>query len=210
MPIRAWLIVGLLLGASSVRAQTDDAVVNACVATAGGRLRIADAAGTCKRKERALTWNAQGPAGTPGAPGQAGPKGDTGDPGSSGPPSCRAIGRLTIAGIVGEGAGGTMTVYSYHVAVEAAPVGGPPTIIDFTVSKPIDSASPALALAAINGTIAPTGKLEIFAADGITVTTTYDFTLALIASFATGSSASCSADRPVDTLSLTMATLTAS
>jgi hypothetical protein len=148
MLLRASLVACLLLQAAAGHAQTAD-VINACVATASGRVRVVDAAGSCKRKEHPLAWNTEGPSGAPGAAGQPGPKGDPGDPGSSGPPLCRAIGRLTIAGIVGDGAGGSMTVYAYHVAVEPGLVGGPPTIVDFSVTKPIDAGSPGLALAAI-------------------------------------------------------------
>jgi hypothetical protein len=174
-------------------------------------VRIVDAAGACKRKERSLTWNVTGPGGTPGVPGQPGAKGDPGTPGTSGPPACHVVGRLTIAGIMGDGAGGTMEVYAYHVAVEPGPIGGgPPTIVDFSLTKPTDKASPALAQATILGTLAPTGKLEIFAADGVTVATTYDLVLVALSSFATGTATPCAADRPVDTLTLTMASVTVS
>jgi hypothetical protein len=204
------LVLSVLLATSSAYAQATGAEIDACVATATGRVRILDAGGVCKRKERALSWNAQGPAGTPGTTGLQGPQGDPGASGPSGPPSCRTVGRLTIAGIVGDGAGGTMAVYAYHVALEAAPVGGPPAIVDFSVTKPIDKASPALAQAMVAGTIAPTGKLEIFAADGITVVTTYDLAMVAISSLTGGSSSACTSDLPVDTLSLSVLSITAS
>lgn len=199
----------LVLESSLALAQTANDVINACVANTGGRVRVVDAGAACKRKERPLSWNAQGPAGDPGTPGQPGPKGDTGDPGPSGTPPCRAIGRLSIAGITGDGPGGSMMVYAYRLSFQPS-AGGPPTILDFSVTKPLDSASPDLALAAIAGTIAPTGSLELFAADGVTVQTTYSFTLAVVSSLATGTTSACTADAPVDTLMLTVATLTAS
>jgi hypothetical protein len=209
MLIRIALVAVLVLEASLSLAQTADTVVNACVATAGGRVRVIDAGAACKRKERPLSWNAQGPAGDPGAPGDTGPKGDPGDPGASGPPSCRVIGRLTVAGITGDGPVGSMLVYAYHLAFQAS-AGGPPTILEFSVTKPLDAGSLGLAQAAIAGSIAPTGKLEIFAADGVTVQTTYDFTMAIVSSFQTETASVCATDRPIDTVTLDVATLTAS
>jgi hypothetical protein len=208
MPIRIALAALLMLEASRSFAQTAD-IINACVATAGGRVRVVDAGAACKRKERSLSWNAQGPAGDPGTPGQPGPKGDPGDPATSGPPSCRTIGRLTVAGITGDGPTGSMLVYAYRLAFQPS-AGGPPNILEFSVTKPVDAGSLGLAQAAIAGTIAPTGKLEIFAADGATVQTTYTFTLAIVSSFQTETTSVCTTDRPVDVVTLDVATLSAS
>lgn len=211
MHCRLVLVGALLIGAASVTAQTEDPTINACVVTATGRVRIVDAAGACKRRERPLAWNVEGPAGAAGQDGPPGPQGDTGMPGSSGPPPCQAVGRLSLAGITGDGPGGTMTVHAYHVAVEPGPIaGGPPTIVDFSVTKPIDSASPALAQATLQGTIAATGRLEIFGADHVTVVTTYDLTMVFISGFATGNATVCTSAVPVDTLSLTPGTLSVS
>lgn len=211
MTCRLWLVAASLLAATSALAQTPGAAINACVATPTGRVRVVDAAGACKRKERSLAWNAEGPAGAPGTDGASGPRGDPGAPGSNGPPPCQAVGRLFIAGIMGEGAGGTMTVYAYHVAVEPGPIaGGPPNVVDFSVTKPIDAASPALALATVQGTVAPTGRLEIFGADHVTVVTTYNLGIVTLSSFMTGTLAPCSSTVPTDTLSLSFATLSIS
>jgi hypothetical protein len=71
---------------------TVEGVVDACVHTHGGWLRVVTAPATCRKKERALSWNQQGPAGpqgppgTPGAEGPAGPAGPAGPPGPPGPP----------------------------------------------------------------------------------------------------------------------------
>jgi len=209
MLIRIALAALVVLEASLSLAQTADTLINACVASAGGRVRVVDAGAACKRKEHPVSWNAQGPAGEPGAPGQPGSKGDPGEPGASGPPPCRSIGRLTVAGITGDGPAGSMLVYAYRLAFQAS-AGGPPTILEFSVTKPLDSASPDLAQAAIAGTITPTGKLEIFAADGVTVQTTYDFTMTIVSSLQTGTTSACSTDAPVDTVTLDVASLTAS
>src|SRR3954452_1462040 len=69
-----------------------------------GDLRVIDPAAAkkdaCKNNETALTWNQQGPAGTPGPAGPAGPagptgpagtKGDTGAPGPAGPAGAKGV-----------------------------------------------------------------------------------------------------------------------
>ncbi|MGH7893518.1 MAG: type VI secretion system tube protein Hcp [Candidatus Binatia bacterium] len=187
-------------------AQTADTAVNACVVPSTGRVRIVDAAGSCKRRERALTWAVAGPAG---APGQTGATGDPGPAGSSGPLPCRLVGRLGVAGIVGDGAGGSMDVYDYDVATTPS-AGGPPFISAISVTKPIDKASPQLLQAALAGTPIPTATLEIFAADGITVATRYELTTVLVAGFAATTAKACTAPVPVDELSLSFVTLVVS
>ena len=191
----------MLLGLAGSAAAQTGSQINACVMTATGRVRIVDGAGGCKKKEQSLSWAAAG------TPGETGPQGPPGTPGSNGPPPCHAIGRLTLAGIVGDGAGGSMVVDAYHVALEPAPVGGPPNVIDFTVTKPVDKASPAIAMDAVLGTPIATGMLEIFAADGVTVATTYTLGTVLISSFASGAPASCSIEIPTENVSLSFATI---
>ena len=44
----------------------------------GGWLRIVGAAGDCRSREQAVSWNVAGPAGEPGPAGPPGPKGDPG------------------------------------------------------------------------------------------------------------------------------------
>jgi hypothetical protein len=51
----------------------------------GKDLRIVSDASKCRRSERALTWNVQGPAGPAGSPGPAGPAGIPGAAGPAGP-----------------------------------------------------------------------------------------------------------------------------
>src|SRR5215216_5341418 len=65
---------------SRVREQT----IHGCVKKNDGRLRIVGSASACRKKERALDWNAQGPKGDAGAPGPAGPAGPAGVAGPKG------------------------------------------------------------------------------------------------------------------------------
>jgi Lamin Tail Domain len=55
-----------------------DAVIHACRHANGGWLRIPAREGACRPRERAVSWNVQGPAGETGPAGPTGPKGDPG------------------------------------------------------------------------------------------------------------------------------------
>lgn len=74
---------GLMVGAGGLAlAASSGGVVHACAAKTNGSLRLA---ANCMKRERAVTWNAQGrpgPRGPKGDTGIRGPKGDTGAPGS--------------------------------------------------------------------------------------------------------------------------------
>jgi hypothetical protein len=65
----------LALGQSPV---PDEAVIHACRHPNGGWVRIVSEGAACRRRERAVSWNVQGPKGEPGPAGPAGPKGDPG------------------------------------------------------------------------------------------------------------------------------------
>lgn len=55
-----------------------DAIIHACRHANGGWLRIPAREGACRARERAVSWNVQGPKGDPGPQGEPGPKGDPG------------------------------------------------------------------------------------------------------------------------------------
>jgi hypothetical protein len=55
-----------------------DGVIHACRHANGGWLRIPAREGACRARERAVSWNVQGPKGEPGPQGEPGPKGDPG------------------------------------------------------------------------------------------------------------------------------------
>ena len=64
-------------------ASSGGGAISACASRRTGTLRIAT---TCRRGERAVSWNQQGPTGPPGSAGPAGSPGPVGSPGPAGPP----------------------------------------------------------------------------------------------------------------------------
>ncbi len=86
--VRLMIVVGLvivMLAASVtwVMAQTDG-VINACVVTTTGTIRIVSDPTKCKKTETSLVWNMLGPKGDKGDPGEPGPIGLTGSAGPQG------------------------------------------------------------------------------------------------------------------------------
>jgi Collagen triple helix repeat (20 copies) len=71
-------------GAPSAHAAST--VINACIKTKTGRVRIVGSAASCRKSEYATQWNISGPAGDTGPSGAAGPQGPSGPPGAAGPP----------------------------------------------------------------------------------------------------------------------------
>jgi type VI protein secretion system component Hcp len=206
-------VLCVALMASSAAAQTGDASIHACVASGSGRLRVIETGGACKRRERALTWAIAGPTGTPGTPGvpgEQGPQGQAGQPGT-GSPDCHVTGRLTLPGIMGEGAGGSIDVLAFQLAVEpnTDPAGGPPTISDLVVTKALDKASPQLFQAAVLGTPFASAELEVFGAGGV-VSNRYSFTNVLVAAVIIGPFPRCTAELPVEDVSLAFGAVTVS
>jgi Collagen triple helix repeat (20 copies) len=87
--IAAGLVVaGLLAGtatfASGAASTTANGTITACHKSNGEKLRVVSNASKCKRHERLLTWNQQGPIGPQGPAGPAGPTGQPGAPGLDG------------------------------------------------------------------------------------------------------------------------------
>jgi hypothetical protein len=119
----ALLLAGLavLAGAAAISAADgDDGPIHACQGMRYGLVRIVEAAGDCMRWEEPISWNRQGPAGTPGPAGPPGPAGEPGapgpkgDPGPQGPQGPAGIASLeTLAGTACttfDGARGTVVV----------------------------------------------------------------------------------------------------
>ena len=100
------LAVALALGASLAGAAVrpdpraeDDGIIHACAKLKDGKLRTVPAGTHCFVRERALSWNVQGPQGEPGPQGAQGPQGD---PGPQGPAGARgATGAAGPAGPAG-------------------------------------------------------------------------------------------------------------
>jgi hypothetical protein len=86
----------------------DPGVIHACKHPSGGWLRQVAGPTQCRRRERALSWNVEGPkgdkgdpgeAGAPGAPGAAGPPGPPGPPGPKGDSGTVVTGLGTLRGV---------------------------------------------------------------------------------------------------------------
>ena len=69
--------VAVATSASQAAVEADE-VIHACRHPNGGWVRLVTAAGGCRAREQAVSWNVAGPAGAPGPAGPAGPKGDAG------------------------------------------------------------------------------------------------------------------------------------
>jgi hypothetical protein len=76
---------GAGIASHSVATTTASDVVHACRNAKNGLLRAVAAGAACRRGERALAWNVQGPAGSPGPVGPMGPAGPAGSAGPVGP-----------------------------------------------------------------------------------------------------------------------------
>lgn len=203
MRLRIVLLCGMVMLASPIAAQTDAPSIEACVADSG-RVRIVEPGAACKKRERSLAWAAAGPTGPQGPPGDPGPTG-------AAQPDCRVVARLTLPGINGEGAGGSMDVVAYTAGVDPSsdPAGGPPETADVKTTKGIDAASPQLFTAAVQGTPFPSATLEVLGPGGV-VALRYSLTAVLVASVHQGVAAPCSLDRPFEEVTLAFGTIAAS
>lgn len=90
----AAMVASALAGASSQKAHEQDAIV-ACQRKNGAFVRVVRDASQCRKAEKVLTWNVegppgpQGPAGAAGAAGPPGPAGPAGLPGAQGLPGLK-------------------------------------------------------------------------------------------------------------------------
>ena len=75
LPKRLWIlatIVLLAVGSAVAYAATEDEQIHACVDKGSALIRSVDPGDQCRKNERQLSWNAQGPAGDPGPAGPPG------------------------------------------------------------------------------------------------------------------------------------------
>ena len=134
--------------------------IHACVARAGGAARIVGAGVACRSTERAVSWNATGPAGTRGVAGPAGPAGPAA--GAAGPANaygtpasltCTAAKQGKLAGDQPDGTSAitqvTFDAQSPHDAATGLPT-GKRVYKPLVVTKPVDAASPQYLQAMIN------------------------------------------------------------
>lgn len=104
LPLRH-LVVALVLSApavgSAVRLASVDpspSTIQACAALKDGRLRLVATGHECRRRERAVSWNVEGPRGETGPPGEQGPRGERGPSGPKGDPGAGVTSLETLAG----------------------------------------------------------------------------------------------------------------
>ena len=86
--ITACLAAALVAGALAQAGDQAEGptAITACRHVQSGLLRVVREASDCRKRERSLIWNVQGPPGPPGPPGASGPPGPPGAPGPAGPP----------------------------------------------------------------------------------------------------------------------------
>jgi hypothetical protein len=77
------------------------ATIRACARLKEGRLRAVSPAAPCRRDERPLEWNVEGPKGDTGASGPEGARGADGQPGPPGPPGDPGPGLTSLEGLDG-------------------------------------------------------------------------------------------------------------
>lgn len=75
---------GLAASNAAPQAVVASGQLTACVVKKSGAMRLVTSAGSCKKKERAVSWNVTGPAGAPGAAGAQGAQGAQGLAGAQG------------------------------------------------------------------------------------------------------------------------------
>lgn len=84
--VGACLLAGMLSVAAAggfALAASGGGAISACASRRTGTLQLAT---SCRRGERAVSWNQRGPTGPPGSAGPAGSPGAVGSPGPAGPP----------------------------------------------------------------------------------------------------------------------------
>jgi Collagen triple helix repeat (20 copies) len=127
--IAVCLGVAAVAGGGWALAAPGGGVIRACANKKTGALRLAR---TCKQNEKAVSWNAQGPAGPHGASGAQGPQGPTGMPGAQG-----LQGPGGVPGLRGsQGPSGSPGLSSYQVVLSGGVVQPTDGSGSFTASCP--------------------------------------------------------------------------
>jgi type VI protein secretion system component Hcp len=154
-------------------AADQDPTIHACVSDKGA-VRIVAATTTCLRGETAASWNQQGPVGPTGPAGPVGPSGSGGAP----VPNELVVGDMTIDGIVGPNADGSIDLRSFTETItsgsaSSGSVSGKPIFSPIAVTKVLDGSSPALLTRAAQGQAIPEVTIRVFAPGSTTVVATY-------------------------------------
>src|SRR5919108_2933421 len=103
----------VIAGVALAQDSGDATVIHACRHPSGGWLRQVAGPTSCRRRERAVSWNVAGPKGDKGDPGPAGPPGAPGPPGPKGDPGTPIAGLASLNGVpcvAGDDAAGEIKV----------------------------------------------------------------------------------------------------
>ena len=92
-------LVALVGGVALAQDSGDPAVIHACKHPSGGWLRQVSGPTQCRRREKAVSWNIEGPKGDKGDPGEAGAPGAPGPAGPKGDPGTIVTGLATVNGV---------------------------------------------------------------------------------------------------------------
>jgi Lamin Tail Domain/Collagen triple helix repeat (20 copies) len=97
------LAASVAFAAQRTGSQSATGVIHACVKKHAGSVRIVAGPAACRRNERPVSWNVEGPTGVRGPSGPAGPTGPAGPAGPEGDPGARgATGATGPAGSPGQ------------------------------------------------------------------------------------------------------------
>jgi Lamin Tail Domain len=91
--------LAIAAGAALAQDAGDPAVIHACKHPSGGWLRQVAATTQCRRREKPVSWNIEGPKGDKGDPGEAGAPGAPGPAGPKGDPGTVVTGLATLNGV---------------------------------------------------------------------------------------------------------------
>jgi type VI protein secretion system component Hcp len=211
---QAWrLVVGaagvvLALGVIPASAQSDH--ISACV-NPGGAMRVLAAGESCKPPQTLLTWNVTGPSGPVGPAGAQGPAGPAGPAGRDGRDgrdgkdgengTVPAVQMPAVIGDMSYGVGaGSSPIYGVgggikHMVSSSGEKGGTEDInigagdfLDFSVSKPLDAASPQLLQFSANGNSIGALTIRLFEPGTTNPYATYTLTRAFVTSVIFGTS----------------------
>ena len=180
-----FVTAGALVGVGG--AGTDPgSTVYACVDNDKGTVRVVSGTTTCNKNESLRTWAVTGPPGAQGDPGVAGRDGAAAA-GPSGPHQV-VVATMTVEGITGPNADGSINLLSFNEGLTAPVAGGggtsigKPTFTDVTVVKSLDAVSPELLRRAATARPLPKVVIGLFQPRTTTVVATYEFTDLVVSS----------------------------
>jgi type VI protein secretion system component Hcp len=138
----------------------------ACVANTGGAVRIVAANTTCQASEHKINWNQTGP---------QGPQGPVGPSGGVPIPNQVVVGTLSLDGLTGPNADGSLDLRSFSEVVKhPATSTGKVSFSDMAMTKLVDAMSPKIMRFAATGVHVAKAKVTLFKPGGRSVLSTYE------------------------------------